>query len=192
MTLLAGVDVAQPFSAARLVQVFADCFAERWQTRLVGGADEPYYQPARAPGEYHTLYFRHDFFASALHEVAHWCIAGEQRRQQFDFGYWYAPDGRDARQQCAFEAAECRPQALEWFFSRACGYRFQLSVDNPGMTAQGLPGITSFHHQVVAQAHIWQARGLSERAGVFYSALCREFGTGVTPDKLNFTLEQLA
>ncbi len=42
---------------------------------------------------------RTDFFASALHEISHWCVAGKARREQVDFGYWYCPDGRDAMTQ---------------------------------------------------------------------------------------------
>ena len=94
----------ETFNAQRLEAVFGACFAARWRTRLVGGAGEPFYQPARSAGEYHLLHYRLDYFASALHEVAHWCIAGTRRRRLPDFGYWYAPDGREPVQQRAFEA----------------------------------------------------------------------------------------
>ena len=70
----------QSFLAARVEQVFNDCFAHSCNTRLCGGADEPLYQPAATPAGFHALYYRGDYFASALHEVAHWCIAGAQRR----------------------------------------------------------------------------------------------------------------
>ena len=84
--------------------------------------NEPYYQPATGECDMHRLFYRSDYFASALHEVAHWCIAGERRRQLADFGYWYTPDGRSPQQQSAFEAVEAKPQPLDWFFSLACGY----------------------------------------------------------------------
>jgi elongation factor P hydroxylase len=100
----------------------------------------------------HLLWYREDYFASALHEVAHWCIAGEQRRQQLDFGYWYAPDGRSPEQQGAFEAVEYKPQALEWFFSLACGYRFRLSADNLGMPGGEMPDASEFRGRVCEQA----------------------------------------
>ena len=108
------------FDCARLEAVFARCFARTENTRLVGGAAEPLYQPAGKGNGPHSLYFREDYFASALHEVAHWCIAGIERRQRVDFGYWYAPEGRSDDQQRAFESVEVRPQALEWYFSLAC------------------------------------------------------------------------
>ena len=57
-----------------------DCFNLRFGvsegTILVGGADEPYYEP----GSPNIIYFREDFVRSALHEVAHWCVAGAARR----------------------------------------------------------------------------------------------------------------
>ncbi|MEZ5573297.1 MAG: elongation factor P hydroxylase [Halioglobus sp.] len=181
----------QDFSAARLEQVFNRCFYTGWNTRLYGGADEPLYRPASSSDNCHALHYRHDFFASALHEVAHWCIAGEERRQQLDFGYWYAPEGRSAEQQRAFEAVECKPQALEWFFSRACGYRFRLSADNLNMDTQEMHDSSAFQLGVLAQAKRWQVDGLPQRAQLFYRALCVEFGTTDPADQLCFDLADL-
>ena len=62
--------------------------------------------------------------------MSHWCIAGKERRDLSDFGYWYAPDGRSSAQQQAFERVEIKPQALEYLFTLACGRRFQVSQDN--------------------------------------------------------------
>ena len=180
------------FQARRLEQLFADCFAGRWRTRLLGGAAEPYYQPADSTRECHLLYYRSDFFASALHEIAHWCIAGEHRRTLPDFGYWYAPDGRNPQQQHAFETAEAKPQALEWLFSLACGYRFYLSADNLGAPGGVAPDSTPFKRQVLAQARGWQERALPPRAGIFFDALAREFATGLTPPDLELQLAGLA
>lgn len=179
------------FQATRLERVFADCFASGWRTVLSGGADEPYYQPAADEHETHLLHYRSDFFASALHEVAHWCIAGEQRLQRADFGYWYAPEGRNTSQQRDFEAVEVKPQALEWLFSLACGYRFCVSVDNPG-AAGGEYDSAPFRRQVLAQARSWQRGGMPPRAQVFFAALAHEFGTGLKIDELQLSLAGLA
>ena len=162
------------FQAQRLEQVFARCFSRRWRTRLVGGADEPSYQPATDMHALHMLYYRSDYFASALHETAHWCIAGEQRRQLPDFGYWYAPDGRNHQQQLAFEAVEAKPQALEWLFSLACDYRFRISVDNLGAPG-GVPDTAPFGQQVLSAARQWQRRGLPQRAELFFQLLPGHF-----------------
>jgi elongation factor P hydroxylase len=186
------LSATQWFNPARVERVFNNCFADSCNTRLLGGAAEPFYQPAHMSGAYHTLYYRGDYFASALHEVAHWCIAGAQRRQQADFGYWYTPEGRSVEQQCAFEAVEHKPQALEWFFSQACAYRFRVSPDNPDLASTGVLDTTAFQCRVLQQALAWQRLGLPTRASVFYEALCREFGTAMHTAQLSFTLAQLA
>jgi len=118
-------------ASAELERVFADCFAEEFRTVLEGGGEEPLYVPSSRPDiSPHRIVYRADYFASALHEVAHWCLAGAERRTREDYGYWYAPDGRDGTQQAEFERVEARPQALEWIFSDACGFDFHLSADN--------------------------------------------------------------
>jgi elongation factor P hydroxylase len=179
------------FEAARLEAIFDECFSVSYRTRLRGGAEEPYYQPADNPAEYHVLHYRSDFFASALHEVAHWCIAGEYRRGQPDFGYWYIAGNRDVDQQRAFEAAESSPQALEWIFSRACGYRFRPSADNPELGQRGLLDIAGFNRCILQQACAWQARGLTPRSRLFYRALCIEFHTVCSPGELCLKLDEL-
>lgn len=138
----------QTYSAELLETLFQDCFGEQFNTLLVGGKDEPFYRAPRGsePAEIH---YRHDYFRSALHEVAHWCVAGEARRLQDDYGYWYAPDGRDAEQQKAFEQVEVLPQAWELLFCAACGHPFRVSMDN----LDNMPAdIAGFEEAVLAQA----------------------------------------
>ena len=179
------------FVATRLERVFAHCFLDSEHTVLAGGAEEPVYTPAASQSERHYIHYREDFFASALHEVAHWCIAGPERRAQRDFGYWYAPAGRDTDAQRAFEAVEEKPQALEWLFSLACAYPFQVSVDNLDPESGALPDTLPFRERVLARARDWQQRGLPERAGLFFGALAAEFDTGVTLEALELSLEDL-
>ena len=114
----------------QIAAVFDRCFAGDYRTQLCGGAEEPLYVPAGSQGELHTVWYREDFARSALHEAAHWCIAGDARRQLDDYGYWYEPDGRNEVQQREFERVESRPQALEWFFAMAAGLPFRVSIDN--------------------------------------------------------------
>ena len=92
------MSAGEPLDAHQLMRLFNQEFAESDKTELIGGAAEPYYQP----GSLNRIYFRADYVRSALHEVAHWCVAGRRRRQLPDYGYWYSPDGRDADQQQAF------------------------------------------------------------------------------------------
>jgi elongation factor P hydroxylase len=179
------------FHSERLERVFADCFSDKLHTLLQGGADEPLYQPALQQGDSHVLYYRADYFASALHEVAHWCIAGAARRLQVDFGYWYAPDGRSTTAQLVFESVESKPQALEWYFAKACGYRFRVSVDNLDGVSGKLPDSSGFRRQVYEQVLCWQRDGLPGRAAAFFHGLSREFATRATPDELHFTLAEI-
>jgi elongation factor P hydroxylase len=117
-----------------LIRLFNETFYEAENTVLEHADGEPYYLPADADLSYNRIQFAHGFFASGLHEIAHWCIAGRRRRQLVDYGYWYQPDGRDAEAQAAFEAAETKPQAIEWAFAIACGRTFVVSLDNHGDT----------------------------------------------------------
>ena len=148
--------------------LFRQAFYADYRTCLTGGASEPLYKPACNEGDNHYIYYREDFFASALHEASHWCIAGEERRQQLDFGYWYVEDGRNAIEQKAFEAAEVKPQALEFLFSLAANYPFQVSVDN--LNGSDL-AVDHFKNAVFNQAQRFADYGLPKRAAVFYSVL---------------------
>ena len=75
--------------------------------------------------------FAHGFYASALHEIAHWLVAGDKRRLLEDYsGDRDCPDGRDKQKQAEFENVEIKPQAIEWLLSTAAGFEFNVSVDN--------------------------------------------------------------
>ncbi|EWH02632.1 elongation factor P hydroxylase [Halomonas sp. BC04] len=152
-----------------LIALFDGLFQDAFNTRLVRGGDEPLYRPADADCSFHRVIFAHGFYASALHEISHWCIAGERRRRQEDYGYWYLPDGRDTEQQRAFETAEVAPQALELLFTRACGRQFNVSVDNLGGEAE--VDRDAFRARVEARAVRYEREGLPDRAAAFHAAL---------------------
>lgn len=173
--------LAKPSSvmASDLITWFDQCFVETWNTRLVGGASEPEYLPASASCPYHRIIFTQDYVSSALHEIAHWCVAGDQRRRQRDYGYWYVPDGRNAQQQTQFEQVEVRPQAMEWVFSHACGVPFRISADNLG---SDLGPSQVFKARIVAQAQDYCRLGLNGRAQRWIDALMQATGQ---PNPLN-------
>lgn len=156
-----------------IVALFDGVFAERYQTRLVKGGDEPLYRPATPCTPYHQVIFAHGYFASALHEISHWCIAGEKRRLLEDYGYWYYPDGRDVEQQWAFEQAEIAPQALERLFTQACDRTFHVSVDNLGGEVE--VDREAFAQKVASRAQRYKEEGLPERANAFHIALTRYY-----------------
>lgn len=155
--------------AQQLCALFDDLFGASENTCLVAGGEEPLYVPADSSCVKARIIFRHDYVASALHEIAHWCIAGSARRRVLDYGYWYAPDGRDARQQAEFERVEARPQALEWVLSEACGLVFRPSIDNLSGAARDP---SAFVHAIAAAARDYCVRGLPPRARLFHAALC--------------------
>ena len=165
----------------QIVRVFNTCFAgaEGLNTRLQGGAPEPFYRPADAQQPYHVVEFTLDYAASALHEAAHWCVAGSARRLLPDYGYWYAPDGRSTAQQAEFERVEVKPQALEWIFAQACGLRFRVSADN---LDAGLGPSDQFKRNIWLQVLSYCRDGMNSRARQFALALATAFGS---PDPLS-------
>ncbi|GGC89689.1 elongation factor P hydroxylase [Halopseudomonas salina] len=151
-----------------LIRLFNACFSGDYNTVLVGGSAEPEYLPADEHHLQHRILFTRDYFRSALHEVAHWCVAGAQRRLLVDFGYWYAPDGRNADQQKAFEQVEVKPQALELLFCEAAGHRFSVSMDNlGGERTDPQPFIDAVQRQRTQ----YLVEGLPERPARFIAAL---------------------
>lgn len=162
--------------AQDLITIFNNCFFSKYNTLLIRGDDEPLYLPADEGRPHNELFFAHGFFASALHECSHWLIAGEKRRKQVDFGYWYVPDGRTAEQQELFQSVEVKPQAMEWILSRAAGSRFRVSIDNlNGKEADTLAFKLAVHQQVKTYCE----KGLSVRAESFRRSLCQFYGTSL-------------
>ncbi len=152
-----------------LISLFNQCFEQEFKTRLVKGGDEPIYLPTTAERPFNELHFAHGFFASALHECAHWLIAGEERRKRVDFGYWYRPDGRSAKEQALFEKVEIKPQALEWILAQAAGFPFRVSADN----LSGEPQDSGpFKRAIWTQVKHYIAQGIPPRATRFREALC--------------------
>jgi elongation factor P hydroxylase len=165
----------QQYISTDLEGLFHECFYEDYAVMLVGGYSEPLYLPGEDGLSGCQIRYREDYFSSALHEIAHWCIAGEERRKLVDFGYWYEPDGRTPDQQAAFEKVEVKPQALEWVFSTAAGIPFRVSHDNlhGGTVAQN----TGFTDAVYQQILIYISHGLPGRSALFTEALAAFYNT---------------
>lgn len=156
---------------------------------LIRGEDEPEYFPAteQQPAR---IQFAHGFFNSALHEISHWTIAGEQRRLLPDLGYWYAPDGRTQEQQALFEQVEIKPQAIEWMFAKAFGRKFRVSLDN--LTGEGGDGST-FKDNVYAQVQRYCSGEvvLPRDAKYFIDCICACTRSGKTFQSDEFQREML-
>ncbi|EAQ99264.1 elongation factor P hydroxylase [Congregibacter litoralis] len=180
-----AIPSSRGLDAEEIASIFNAQFFEKYKTCLKGGAAEPLYEPAHgdAPAQIH---FRDDYASSALHEVAHWCIAGPARRQQLDYGYWYNPDGRSGEAQAKFLQAEARPQALEWFFACAAGVTFRLSLDN--LDAPNDPEMTrTFAAAVLEEARSFSQGGLPLRAQCFFEALRALSGACPKAESLRLT-----
>ena len=179
-----------------IIRIFNQCFADEYNTRLEKGDDYPIYLPAfleeggvASNRPYHVILFAHGYYSSALHEIAHWLVAGTERRKLEDFGYWYEPDGRSAERQREFESVEVKPQAIEWVLATAAGFRYFASADN----LSGDPGDNSaFKRAVYDQVQRYAQRGfLPKRAEILRKALAEFYGTPDRIDPAAFNIESI-
>ncbi|CAK6714582.1 conserved hypothetical protein [Vibrio harveyi] len=152
-----------------LITIFNDTFLESFNTKLELGGDEPIYLPADEAHPHHRIIFARGFYASALHEIAHWCVAGPERRLLEDFGYWYEPDGRTAEVQAEFEKVEVRPQAYEWILAKSADFPFNVSCDN--LHGDFEPDRLGFMHKVHNEVMGILENGLPPRVQMLSDAL---------------------
>ena len=157
-----------------LIAIFQSCFLNTHNTVLVRGGDEPIYYPQTQDGKSAQIIFARGYFSSALHEIAHWLVAGDKRRMLEDYGYWYEPDGRDAQKQALFQQVEIKPQAIEWILSKASGYRFRISNDN--LSGESLDS-EQFKDDIYQQVLSYKEKGLPERTLIFQEALSKFYKT---------------
>lgn len=156
----------------QLMALFNKAFIQTENTQLIKGNDEPIYLPKNESCPFNQIIFAHGYFSSALHEVAHWCIAGKARRELEDYGYWYEPDGRNEHQQTQFEQVEIKPQAIEWAFCIAAKKRFNVSADNlNGAEADTV----NFTANVFQQVKRYLDQGFPPRAQLFINVLAQYY-----------------
>lgn len=160
-------------SLLQLQNLFSDLFKYSERTILVRAETDPLYLPVDDQRPFAEIHFAHGFFSSALHEIAHWLIAGKERRCQEDYGYWYRPDGRTREQQEEFESFESHNQGLEWILTVAASQPFHISSDNLNGDWQGGLG---FAEKVRRSALVRLARGFHGRTKIMTDALISEFG----------------
>ena len=159
-------------SDAQIAGCFNARFGRCYQVRLIGGAQEPLYLPA-AGADRATIRYTRDYARSALHELAHWCLAGVRRRGLVDYGYWYQPPARSPDQQRAFAEAEVAVQALESLFAEASGLPFRVSVDDFTNDADAESAFTG---AVAERVECFRSSGLPSRADEIRRALTRQLG----------------
>ena len=181
-------DRETPEDVAMLIRLFDQCFFHSHNTRLVKIEGEPLYSPANLTRHFHMIGFANGFFASALHEIAHWLIAGEQRRQQEDYGYWYQPGQRNKSQQAAFNAVEAKPQAVEWLLSKACGKVFYVSLDNLNADNHASE---AFKQAIYRELKILLSRELPDRMRLFQQLLSKSFQQPIVLNVEDFCITEL-
>ena len=168
--------------ANRIGRVFNDLFAVSTQTVMMGGGVEPLFLPADRD-QPARLVFTRDYASSALHEAAHWCIAGTARRRRIDYGYRYDAPPRTEAQRQRFFTSELRCQALELLFASAAGQPFRVSIDDLDTPSAGdaLISATQFATDVRAAAMAMNRQGLPSRAARLRDALAVEFNALAVP-----------
>jgi elongation factor P hydroxylase len=181
------IDKDEAGKLAAVVEVFHSVFADEG-VRLTGGFAEPFYR-APGPAGGAEIRFTRDYLNSSLHETAHWCIAGRERRLQDDYGYWYRPDGRNGPEQAEFFRAEAAPQSLEWAFALACGERFRMSLDN--LTGE-VSGRAEFAAALKGKLEGYLEAGFPARAGRFLDGLMGRFQPHVGPEERDAWLRERA
>ncbi|MGB0495927.1 MAG: elongation factor P hydroxylase [Kangiellaceae bacterium] len=161
---------------ASIVNIFNRLFEESENTILKSGAKEPFYKAGKVQSNIKAhIYSRENFLSSALHEIAHWAIAGSERREKDDFGYWYAAEGRSVEQQKAFEKVEVKPQAVEWLLSLACNHPFHYSADN---LTNDISASQSFKTAVKQQSIQYLDFGIPQRAQCLIDEFTAVFRAG--------------
>lgn len=157
----------RPMRDDEIARRFNAAFSRSHGTVLIGGAVEPLYLPACGHRPAVIRYTR-DYAQSALHELAHWCLAGAQRRTRVDYGYWYLSPPRAPLEQQRFEAVETPVQGLELIMAVATGVRFHVSADNPG---EAPADTLCFERRILQSAARRLGTGLSPRTRAVLDAL---------------------
>lgn len=142
------------------------------RTLLVGGAAEPLYLPP-ADARPAVIRYAHDYATSALHEIAHWCLATPAERRLVDYGLSYRPPPRAPAEQALFYAAEVPVQALEMLLAAAAGVTFHFSADNPGVDDD--PARAEFEHRVRIACRRLLEVGPGGPAEILLTAFCSDW-----------------
>ncbi len=158
----------------QLISLFNNTFEEQYNVILLSDSDEPDYRPCNSDCATNVINFANGYINSALHEIAHWVIAGESRRKLADYGYWYEEDGRDSQQQMLFQQLEIFPQAVEKAFCEAMSRQFNASIDNllsPSNSVQR----AQFEADIESKKKQLEIEGFPKRAEQFLGVLTKQF-----------------
>ena len=154
-------------SHSEVAAVFNCTFSDH-SVVMRGGYREPMYIPGMDVAE---IRYTLDHTASALHEAAHWCIAGRRRRRNTDYGYFYEPPPRSGMHRVRFEDVDIEAQSVEVLLAEAAGSQFQPSADDVDVP---LFLLEAFSSRILERARERRQVGLPKRADKFRVALWLE------------------
>ena len=154
-------------SHSEVAAVFNCTFSDH-SVVMHGGYREPMYIPGMDVAE---IRYTLGHTASALHEAAHWCIAGRRRRRNTDYGYFYEPPPRSGMHRVRFEDVEIEAQSVEVLLAEAAGSQFQPSADDVDVP---LFLLEAFSSRILERARERRQVGLPKRADKFRVALWLE------------------
>ena len=97
---------------SEFTQLINTRYLHQYNTLIMGGFDEPLYLPEDGDKPAVIRYTK-DYYRSVLHELAHWCVAGRERRKLEDYGYWYVPDG-SSRMNFTILRSSLRPSSVRF------------------------------------------------------------------------------
>ena len=154
-------------SHSEVAAVFNCTFSDH-SVVMHGEYREPMYIPGMDVAE---LRYTLDHTALALHEAAHWCIAGRRRRRNTDYGYFYEPPPRSGMHRVRFEDVDIEAQSVEVLLAEAAGSQFQPSSDDVDVP---LFLLEAFSSRILERARERRQVGLPKRADKFRVALWLE------------------
>lgn len=171
-----------------LITLFNDLYKESEETILINGGEDPIYLPKNESSSFNQIIFQENYFASALHEIAHWCIAGKERRKLVDYGYQYQPNIYSTNDRNIYEKLETKPQAIEWIFCLATGTPFYVSIGDDWPVREINP---DFRYNIYQQAIYYFQHGLPRRAEQFKQILLKFYKREEISESSVFRLEDL-
>lgn len=171
-----------------LATLFNTIFEASHQTVVIGTEDEPHYLPKGDGRLHHYIFYTQDSYTSLMHEVAHWCRAGLQRRQLPDYGYWYQAENRPPHAQQLYVQSESKTQALEWIFCVAAGLRLQIIPENQPHSFE--PSL-EFKRSIYDATLNYLRLGLSDRSDRFKQKLLSHYQRHIIFDETLFLFEDL-
>ena len=179
---------SEQIKSQEITNLFHRIFKENYKTIIVKGEYEPFYKAAKSDCAFHEIIYANDSLSSLLHELSHWFIAGNARRMQDDYGYWYLEKRKTNKEQNDFFKSEVKPQALEWILSMAADHHFQFSIDN--FYIEELTGIDKFKSDVLEQVKIYLNGNIEKRAKIFIQELQKKYQSDLYLSEAQFNLCQ--